>query len=77
MDGERSDHTLLQGKLTMPVERKTRSFLDLYMKPGETIYRPPATSDPAGDIATYQLLQKNAAQETELLSEIATLRFQG
>ena len=61
----------------MPVDKETQAFLDLYVSRDCKTYTPPAVVDPEGDIATHQHLQEVAAQEVELLDEIAAVQFQG
>ena len=77
MEGKRLGRKPHQGKPRMSVDRETQAFLALYIAPGTKTYTPPATADPVGDIATRQHLQEVAAQEAELLGEIASVQFQG
>jgi len=58
-------------------DTKTQAFLDLYVDRNSRVYRPPATEDVAGNIATVQHLEEVAAQERDLLAKIADIPFTG
>lgn len=77
MECERSCHGEQSEESGMLVDQETQSFLNLYVKPGSKIYTPPATVDPEGDLASSQHFQEVAAQEVELLDEIASVQFYG
>jgi hypothetical protein len=77
MEGNRSGNVPRQGKPRMSVDQETQIFLNLYVDTGAKTYRPPAINDPVGDIATRRHLQEVAAQEVEMLDEIASIQFQG